>query len=119
MRTAIPLRTEQPPTEERDPVCGMTVRPDTPHQTTIDGKTYRFCCAGCVAKFSADPYRYLKPESRAAQPAPPPANEYTCPMHPQIVRDAPGNCPICGMALEPRTVSLGDEENPELVDMSR
>jgi len=45
--------------------------------------------------------------------------EYTCPMHPQIVRYRPGNCPICGMALEPRTVSLGDDENPELVDMTR
>ena len=45
--------------------------------------------------------------------------EYTCPMHPQIVRDAPGNCPICGMALEPRTVSLEEEENPELIDMTR
>jgi Cu+-exporting ATPase len=45
--------------------------------------------------------------------------EYTCPMHPEIVRDAPGSCPICGMALEPRTVSLEDEENPELVDMTR
>ena len=45
--------------------------------------------------------------------------EYTCPMHPQIVRDKPGNCPICGMALEPRTGSLADEENPELVDMTR
>ncbi len=45
--------------------------------------------------------------------------EYTCPMHPQIVRDKPGNCPICGMALEPRTVSLEEEENPELVDMAR
>ncbi len=45
--------------------------------------------------------------------------EYTCPMHPEIIRDAPGNCPICGMALEPRTVSLEEEENPELVDMTR
>jgi len=45
--------------------------------------------------------------------------EYTCPMHPQIIRDGPGNCPICGMALEPRTVSLEEEENPELVDMRR
>ena len=45
--------------------------------------------------------------------------EYTCPMHPEIVRDAPGSCPICGMALEPRTVSLEDEENPELIDMRR
>ncbi|MDX6558850.1 MAG: P-type Cu+ transporter, partial [Blastocatellia bacterium] len=45
--------------------------------------------------------------------------EYTCPMHPQIVRDAPGNCPICGMTLEPRTVSLDEEKNPELVSMTR
>ena len=45
--------------------------------------------------------------------------EYTCPMHPEVVRDEPGSCPICGMALEPRTVSLEDEENPELVDMTR
>ncbi len=45
--------------------------------------------------------------------------EWTCPMHPQIVRDAPGHCPICGMALEPRTVSLEEEKNPELIDMTR
>src|SRR5262249_44964292 len=45
--------------------------------------------------------------------------EYVCPMHPEIVRSAPGACPICGMALEPRTVTLADEDNPELVDMTR
>ncbi len=45
--------------------------------------------------------------------------EWTCPMHPEIVRDTPGNCPICGMALEPRTVTGEEEENPELIDMSR
>ena len=45
--------------------------------------------------------------------------EYTCPMHPEIVRDAPGSCPICGMALEPRTITVKEEENPELVDMTR
>lgn len=45
--------------------------------------------------------------------------EYTCPMHPEIVRDQPGSCPICGMALEPRTVSAVEEENPELVVMTR
>jgi Cu+-exporting ATPase len=45
--------------------------------------------------------------------------EWTCPMHPEIVQDSPGICPICGMALEPKTVSAEEEENPELVDMSR
>lgn len=45
--------------------------------------------------------------------------EYTCPMHPEIVRDAPGSCPICGMALEPRTITVEEEENPELTDMRR
>ncbi|MEO2089201.1 MAG: copper-translocating P-type ATPase, partial [Gemmataceae bacterium] len=45
--------------------------------------------------------------------------EYTCPMHPQIVRDAPGSCPLCGMALEPRTVTAEEGPNPELADMSR
>src|SRR5262245_64059961 len=45
--------------------------------------------------------------------------EWTCPMHPEIVRDAPGNCPICGMALEPRTVTLEDVENVHLKDMTR
>src|SRR5262245_60897941 len=142
--------------QERDPVCGMTVRPDSPHQTTYRGRTYRFCSAGCLAKFTADPERFLAPKPAAAAPTTPAAAEYTCPMdpevrqpkpgpcprcgmslgrvqvappatktawtcpmHPQIVRDAPGSCPICGMALEPRTISLADEENPELVDMRR
>ena len=45
--------------------------------------------------------------------------EYTCPMHPEIVRPGPGNCPICGMALEPRTVTAKEEDNPELRDMTR
>ncbi len=45
--------------------------------------------------------------------------EWTCPMHPEIVKDAPGECPICGMALEPRTITLEEDENPELVNMTR
>lgn len=49
----------------------------------------------------------------------PSKTEYVCPMHPEIVRPEPGSCPICGMALEPRTVTLEEEENPELVDMTR
>jgi len=103
----------------RDPVCGMKVRPDAPHHTTYQGKTYRFCSAGCLAKFTAEPERYLGGPS-SAPPAPVPATaEWTCPMHPEIVRPAPGSCPICGMALEPRTVTLEEETNPELVDMRR
>jgi Cu+-exporting ATPase len=50
---------------------------------------------------------------------PPGRTEWTCPMHPEIVRDAPGSCPICGMALEPKTVTAEEEENPELIDMTR
>ncbi len=99
-----------------DPVCGMTVRRDGPHRHEQDGATYGFCSAGCLAKFRLEPDRYLHPS-----PAPestPPARAYTCPMHPEIVRDAPGSCPICGMALEPMS-GLPDEENPELEDMTR
>ena len=58
----------------------------------------------------------LEPESPAL---PATKREYTCPMHPEIVRAEPGNCPICGMALEPRTVTVKEEENPELRDMTR
>ena len=59
----------------------------------------------------------LEPESPASFPAS--RTEYVCPMHPEIVRPEPGSCPICGMALEPRTVTLEEEANPELVDMTR
>ena len=137
------------------------------------GNTFYFCCAGCAAKFKADPQKYLNGKPAAASPTPliqlggipsgakptptptksgsyvcpmdpevrqdhpgacpkcgmalepeiPAALatrvEYTCPMHPQIVRPGPGSCPICGMALEPRTVTVEDQENPELADMTR
>jgi Cu+-exporting ATPase len=82
------------------------------------GKTYYFCNPKCREKFRADPARYLSP-SAAAAPAPAPGTPYTCPMHPEIVRDGPGSCPICGMALEPMTVSAEEPENEELVDMTR
>jgi Cu+-exporting ATPase len=101
----------------------MTVSPDTPHRHHHAGRTYLFCSAGCLAKFKAEPDRYLgsQPLADRMRPAEPAAGtvEWTCPMHPQIVRDKPGTCPICGMALEPRTVTLEEEENPELVDMTR
>jgi YHS domain-containing protein len=80
-----------------------------------------FCNPRCQQRFEADPDAFLKPA--AAKPAPTAAAaevvEWTCPMHPEIVRNAAGSCPICGMALEPRTVSATEGENPELTDMRR
>ena len=106
-----------------DPVCGMTVKPTTAHRTTHDGKEVLFCSARCKEKFAVDPEQYMK-TAAAAPVAPPPTKpaggkvEYTCPMHPEIVRDAPGSCPICGMALEPRVPSLDAGPDPELRDMT-
>ena len=105
-----------------DPVCGMTVDPNRAAGSyEYKGTTYYFCSTHCVHRFREDPEKFLKPV--APQPVqiehPRPTQKYTCPMHPEIVRDAPGSCPICGMALEPVTASLEDEENPELVDMTR
>lgn len=149
--------TDSPVASTKDPVCGMTVKSDTPHRAEHQGRTYYFCSAGCRMRFEADPARYLGAPNPPELPhppvspagaytcpmhpevqqlghgscpkcgmalertlPPPPKMEWTCPMHPQVVRPSPGNCPICGMALEPRTpVAGGEEENPELVDMSR
>ncbi len=81
------------------------------------GTTYYFCSTGCLARFKADPERYLKP---AAEPEHVDEGAiYTCPMHPEVRQIGPGSCPICGMALEPLEVTGGDEENPELADMRR
>lgn len=131
-----------------DPVCGMTVDPATAaHQTTYEGQVYYFCSAGCLDRFTGDPARFAhhetpdghEPAAHAAHhtvedhlatstaPAPSTeisaavdeATEWTCPMHPEIRRPGPGACPICGMALEPVTVSAGDGPSAELVDMTR
>jgi Cu+-exporting ATPase len=110
---------------ERDVVCGMQVDPATAKWTSeYGGHTYYFCGKGCKAKFDADPQRFLLPlEPRTIQPRTlePPAEgtKWTCPMHPEIVRDGPGSCPICGMALEPLTVTAEAPENEELRDMTR
>jgi Cu+-exporting ATPase len=104
----------------RDPVCGMAVDEDAPHRAVHDGVLYRFCCAGCRAKFVADPRRYLDPAQAASDAADVPAGAvYTCPMHPEIRQDGPGTCPKCGMALEPELPSLDETENPELTDFRR
>jgi Cu+-exporting ATPase len=100
-----------------DPVCGMTVDPHTAkHVASYHGHPYYFCSAGCKAKFTADPQKYLGPR------APEPVIEgaiYTCPMHPQIRQVGPGACPICGMALEPEIATADSGPNAELADMTR
>jgi len=108
-----------------DPVCGMTVDPATaPHRHTHGGTTYAFCGARCAERFAADPAAFLgAPPGPAPTPAPvgTAGIEYTCPMHPEVVQRGPGACPLCGMALEPRTPALSAAEapNPELDDMWR
>jgi P-type Cu+ transporter len=104
----------------KDPVCGMTVKPTTAHRTMHEGKEILFCSARCKDKFVANPAHYINPAPPAPVPAKPAGNvEYTCPMHPEIVRNAPGSCPICGMALEPRMPTLDTGPDPELVSMTR
>ncbi|MBT9470770.1 MAG: heavy metal translocating P-type ATPase [Phenylobacterium sp.] len=103
-----------------DPVCGMTVDPlTTPHHAEHDGREFHFCSAGCRTKFQADPAPYLAPKVAAARPTVGSGAIYTCPMHPEIRQVGPGSCPICGMALEPATVTADSGPNPELADMSR
>ena len=102
-----------------DPVCGMDVdRASARHFLRHEGKGRYFCSEACETKFRADPASY---GSAGGQPqAMPSGVKYTCPMHPEIVRDGPGSCPICGMALEPMGVPTGEEgPNPELVDFTR
>jgi len=124
-----------------DPVCGMTVDPARA-AGSVDhgGTTHYFCSRGCVARFNADPDAFLsrtgeprpgaplpidglksmpKTAPRIPNPEPQVPTEWTCPMHPEVVRDRPGACPKCGMALEPRIARASDAPNPELVDMTR
>ena len=108
----------------KDPVCGMTVTEQSPHHVEHDGRPYYFCSAKCLAKFSAEPTKYVQPADPLAAPAPAAAEAaagtiYTCPMHPEIRQDHPGNCPKCGMTLEPVLPELEETENPELVDFQR
>ncbi|WP_338440743.1 heavy metal translocating P-type ATPase, partial [uncultured Aquabacterium sp.] len=123
-----------------DPVCGMPVTTASPHKQEFAGRPYYFCSSNCLGKFSKEPQRYIEPKPIAAQdhtqdhahhhaPAPAPSAStngpvtaaasgtvYTCPMHPEIRQDHPGNCPKCGMTLEPLLPDLEEDENPELRD---
>lgn len=122
---------------ETDPVCGMKVSPQSPYRLDYQGHTHLFCSNGCRDMFQVDPQRYLKHEAGAEPPpaaqtghprvsrpspvgpTPAPGTIYTCPMHPQIRATAPGNCPICGMTLEPLQPTARPAESPELTDMTR
>jgi Cu+-exporting ATPase len=132
------------PAQVLDPVCGMTVAPATARGGSFEhkGTTYYFCSPGCRTKFAADPDGWLArgpkgmpvaqpmqvvlkrpaaaaPTGAAAPPSAPAGVEWTCPMHPEVVRPGPGDCPICGMALEPKSPEAAGIENPELTDMTR
>jgi Cu+-exporting ATPase len=104
-----------------DPVCGMAVTAASSHHLAHGGRPYYFCSARCQTKFAADPSAHIPKTAVAGAPsqAEPAAAIYTCPMHPEIRQDHPGNCPKCGMTLEPVVPTLDDDENPELASFSR
>ena len=102
----------------RDPVCGMSVeRAGASHSATHVGRTFYFCCARCRERFVAAPADFLE-----GRPRPTPAPEgslYTCPMDPEVVQEGPGDCPKCGMALEPMMPAADTGPAPELIDLRR
>jgi P-type Cu+ transporter len=102
-----------------DPVCGMNVDPASAQMHRLGNETYHFCSAACRDKFVANPARYLKTQSHPENQPPAAGTIWTCPMHPEIRRDEPGACPICGMALEPLAPSADEGDNAELKDMTR
>jgi Cu+-exporting ATPase len=115
---------------QTDPVCGMKVDPATARGGSHEhaGKVYSFCNPRCRERFAGDPEHWLTEGPSSAAMSAPAAVEsrlasggdtWICPMDPEVVETKPGPCRICGMALEPRTVTLAEEENPELEDMTR
>ena len=102
-----------------DPVCGMTVRAESPHEFVHEGVLYRFCGARCAERFRADPPRFLTPNNLTENNLTPGTGRYTCPMHPEVVQEGPGACPLCGMALEPVAPMRDEGPSDELLDMQR
>ena len=104
----------------QDPVCGMLVdRATAKHKSIHAGQDFVFCSTHCLEKFAVEPSRYLGSDKTVAVPAAPAGIIYTCPMHSQIRQAGPGNCPICGMTLEPVTATAAVGPNRELADMTR
>ena len=104
----------------KDPVCGMTVNNQSKYSYSLKDIVYYFCSNSCKEKFISLPAKYLDKDACAIGVAKPLAGTiYTCPMHPQIQKDHQGNCPICGMSLEPLIPGLAEEANPELLSFQR
>src|SRR5260370_10533736 len=124
-QTAAPMSSGRAPADTRrtgvvDPVCGMSVTEDAAYQYPYGDKTYYFCSSKCFDAFRAAPTKYLHPVvTKTSSAATGPGTVYTCPMHPQIRASAPGNCPICGMALEPVTPLALETRMFELKPMTR
>ena len=107
----------------RDIVCGMDVLESTPFKLEFKGEPYYFCSENCQHKFSEHPENYLhqedvknsytKPDKKIKE------GVYTCPMHPEVLSNKPGNCPKCGMSLELLQESVDEEDNSELLSMNR
>lgn len=103
----------------KDPVCGMEVNDLTSNSIEYHGQKYYFCSKHCRDKFEANPLSFINSESTQSNNIVQEGSIFTCPMHPEIQQAHPGNCPKCGMALEPMMPTLGDEVNPELIDFNR
>ncbi|HTO33218.1 MAG TPA: heavy metal translocating P-type ATPase [Pararhizobium sp.] len=102
-----------------DPVCGMTVKLNAGKPSLgYRGTTYHFCSQRCHDRFGADPWFFLSGHAKNKPKVARKPTQYTCPMDPEIVRDVPGACPICGMALEPMGAPI-DGPNHELIDFTR
>ncbi|PUE22692.1 copper-translocating P-type ATPase [Limnohabitans sp. MMS-10A-160] len=107
-------------TDLKDPVCGMTVTRQAAYQSVHMGSTFFFCGTKCKTKFDVNPMLYMSGNAEKSQMTSAAAGTiYTCPMHPEIRQDHAGNCPKCGMTLEPLLPELEEDENPELRDFQR
>src|SRR6185312_15809568 len=103
-----------------DPVCGMTVDPSSAVGSALhNGQTYYFCSAHCLERFRTDPGRYTGASPNREPHHRQKADQYTCPMHPEVMQAGPGACPKCGMALEPVVPGAGEENDVELHEMRR
>ena len=102
-----------------DPVCGMQIAPSAAAGShEHKGVKYYFCSSHCLTQFKADPEKFMRAEGVPVPAAAMPGAQYTCPMHPEILRDAPGDCPICGMALVP-VAGTGEPDDAELENLTR